>query len=102
MRHLRVIRAGKTWGQPMLGLLLALLLLVLGIGAAAHAARHANDPAHHTCATCSLAHGNFLADGAAGTTVVCLTAGLMLVCRREFVFVPLSDMRLEHGRAPPV
>lgn len=102
MRHVRVIRAVKAWGQPVLGLLLALMLLVLGVGAAAHAARHANDPAHHTCATCSLAHGNFLANGAVGTIIVSLSAGLMLVCRREFVFVSLSDVRLEHGRAPPV
>lgn len=101
MQQPHVIRAGQTQGRQLLGLLLALLLLGLSIGTVAHELRHANDPAHVTCAICMLAHGQVLADGAVGVLAVVLVATLILPVFREFVFVSASDLLLAPGRAPP-
>ena len=102
MQHQRAILNGKALGRPMLGLLLAALLVFVSLGSAVHAERHFNDPAHHTCAACLIAHGGVLADGAIGAVAVLLSGGLILLQLREFIPVLQTDLRLAPGRAPPV
>ena len=81
--------------------LLAALLLVLTVGSGAHR-EHADQPDHHDCAACLMAHGGLLADGATGASVIFASSGFDSPIPGESRSASTFDLRLAPGRAPPV
>jgi hypothetical protein len=80
--------------------LLAALLVVVVIGSGAHRG-HSDQPGHHDCAACLLAHGGLLADGATGASVSQSTSSFDLPSLTEARPASVLDLRLAPGRAPP-
>lgn len=98
--------ATSVWLKPARSWLagaLAILLLVLAVGAGAHR-EHREDTGrhgHHECAACLIAHGGLLADGTTGAFVVFSAFSFDLPGFCEMQPALVLDLRLSPGRAPP-
>ena len=93
--------SGLKLVTPWLAGLLMALMVVLSVGSGAHR-DHADHADQHSCAVCLIAHGNVLADGAIGTTIVASRTCLVLPPIGESLSASIFDLRLAPGRAPPV